>query len=55
LRLLVGYARDLELSRLESEVAVDNTASRRVSERAGFVAVGEITDEAGGADCAIPA
>jgi RimJ/RimL family protein N-acetyltransferase len=47
LQLLVGYAGDLGLSQLESEVAVDNTASRRVSERAGFVAVGEITDEAG--------
>jgi RimJ/RimL family protein N-acetyltransferase len=47
LRLLVGYARDLGLSRLESEVAVGNAASRRVSEQAGFVAVDEITDEYG--------
>jgi RimJ/RimL family protein N-acetyltransferase len=47
LHLLVTYARDLGLSRLESEVAVDNAASRRVSESAGFIAVDEITDEAG--------
>jgi RimJ/RimL family protein N-acetyltransferase len=47
LQLLVGYAHDLGMSQLESEVAADNAASRRVSERAGFVAVGEFTDEAG--------
>jgi RimJ/RimL family protein N-acetyltransferase len=47
LQLLATYARDIGLSRLESEVAVDNTASRRVSESVGFAAGDDITDEYG--------
>lgn len=41
LRLLCEYAASVGVTRLESHVAPDNLASRRVSESAGFAA-GEV-------------
>jgi RimJ/RimL family protein N-acetyltransferase len=45
--LLAGFAQSLGVRRLESHVAPDNLASRRVSERAGFVEEGTTTDADG--------
>ena len=47
LALLVGYGRSLGVTRFESQVATDNVASRRVSEKAGFRRAGTFTDEDG--------
>jgi len=47
LRLLCGYAASIGVSRLESHVAPDNLASRRVSLAAGFAA-GEVFTSADG-------
>ena len=45
--LLSDYARGLGLTRLESHLSEDNTASARVSERAGFNLVGTFAGEDG--------
>jgi RimJ/RimL family protein N-acetyltransferase len=47
LRLLLEYARSIGITRLESHVADDNVASRRVSEKAGLRPAGAFTDEDG--------
>lgn len=45
--LLVGFAQTLGLSQLESHIAADNVASRRVSEGAGFLPESTYTDDNG--------
>lgn len=47
LRLLVEFSGTAGVTRLESHVAPDNLASRRVSERAGFVCEETFTDPDG--------
>lgn len=44
LALLVGYATSIGVTRLEAHVALDNHASRRVAEAAGFTQAGTFTD-----------
>lgn len=46
-RLLVEYARSVGVDRIEAHVAEDNTASRRVAEKAGFELVSGVVDEDG--------
>jgi RimJ/RimL family protein N-acetyltransferase len=47
LALLLGYAREIGVTRLESHVAPDNLGSRRVSEKNGFRSAGTFTGEDG--------
>ena len=47
LALLVGYAASIGVTRLEAHIAVDNHASRRVAEAAGFAQAGTFTDADG--------
>jgi RimJ/RimL family protein N-acetyltransferase len=47
LALLVGYAASIGVTRLEAQVALDNHASRRVAEAAGFTQTGTFTDDDG--------
>lgn len=47
LALLLDYGRSIGIARFEAHVAVDNLASRRVSEKAGFRLAGTFTDEHG--------
>jgi RimJ/RimL family protein N-acetyltransferase len=47
LALLLGYARSIGVTRLESHVAPDNLGSRRVSEKNGFCPAGTFTGEDG--------
>ena len=47
LALLASYAEGLGLRRLESHVAADNLASRRVAEQAGFDLEADYIDESG--------
>jgi RimJ/RimL family protein N-acetyltransferase len=41
--LLLGYARAIGIRRAEAHIAADNHASRRVAEKAGFLAVSAFT------------
>ena len=47
LTLLVGYAASIGVTRLQAHVALDNHASRRVAEAAGFAQAGTVTDDDG--------
>ena len=47
LALLVGYAASIGVTRLEAHIALDNHASRRVAEAAGFAQAGTFTDDDG--------
>jgi RimJ/RimL family protein N-acetyltransferase len=47
LALLVGYAASIGVTRLEAHVALDNHASRRVAEAAGFTQASTFTGEDG--------
>jgi RimJ/RimL family protein N-acetyltransferase len=47
LALLVRYAASIGVTRLEAHVALDNHASRRVAEAAGFTQAGTFTDHDG--------
>jgi RimJ/RimL family protein N-acetyltransferase len=47
LALLVGYAASIGVTRLQAHVALDNHASRRVAEAAGFTRAGTVTDDDG--------
>ena len=47
LALLVGYAASIGVTRLEAQIALDNHASRRVAQAAGFAQAGTFTDDDG--------
>ena len=47
LALLAGYAASIGITRLEAHVALDNHASRRVAEAAGFTLASTVTDDDG--------
>ena len=47
LTLLLQYARSIGVTQAEADVAADNLASRRVSEKVGFRCIGRFTDEDG--------
>jgi RimJ/RimL family protein N-acetyltransferase len=47
LALLVGYAASIGVTRLEAHIALDNHASRRVAEAAGFARADTFTDDDG--------
>jgi RimJ/RimL family protein N-acetyltransferase len=47
LALLAGYAASIGIARLEAPIALDNHASRRVAEAAGFTQAGTFTDDDG--------
>ena len=47
LALLVGYATSIGVTRLQAHIALDNHASRRVAEAAGFAQAGTVTDDDG--------
>jgi RimJ/RimL family protein N-acetyltransferase len=47
LRLLLGYAASIGVTRLEAHVAPDNDASRRVAQSAGFTQAGTVTEDDG--------
>ena len=47
LALLLGYGNSIGVTRFEAHIALDNLASRRVSEKAGFRCIGRFTDENG--------
>ena len=47
LALLVRYAASIGVTRLEAHVALDNHASRRVAEAAGFTQASTFTDHDG--------
>jgi RimJ/RimL family protein N-acetyltransferase len=47
LALLVGYATSIGITNLEAHIALDNHASRRVAEAAGFTQAGTFTGDEG--------
>jgi len=47
LALLASYAASIGITRLEAHVALDNHASRRVAEAAGFTLASTVTDDDG--------
>ncbi len=47
LALLVHYAASIDVTRLEANIAIDNHASRRVAEAAGFTQTSTLTDVGG--------